>query len=158
MQRESNSDISPNSPSVISTLIADLDGDGKEEMIFLDGYKNIWTISGTIGNKPNLNYQNDLRILDFDGDGRDEMLVIKDNNSIIYQYNSITQQFTTIYSSSTFPTKDHRIFIGDFNGDKKDDIVAYKTGWSVRYSSGTGYVLSATTPGLRNYDPAGFFT
>lgn len=157
MLRETNSDIFlPNSPNIISTLIADLNGDGKDNIIFLDGHKNIFEISGTIGGSiPNLNYPSDLRILDFDGDGRDEILVIKDNNSIIYQYNSITQQFITIYSSSTFPTKDHRIFIGDFNGDKKDDILAYKNGWSIRYSSGIGYVLSATTPSLRNYDPAG---
>ena len=156
MVREIGADINlPGSPSIYHTMVADLDGNGKEEVLILRSDNNIYSISGinVYGSYPNFNFPNDVRVLDFDGDRREELLVIKDNTSYIYQYDDITHQFTSIYSSTTFPTSSDRIFIGDFNGDHKDDILAYKSGWSVKFSTGSGFISGSSTPALRTYDP-----
>jgi RHS repeat-associated protein len=141
----------------VAVITGDFDGNAKEEMILLDADSIYLTVKGiTIsqGGMPDFSSADFVKTLDFDGDGRTEILVISDNNSYIYQYDNQSQIFSSIYSSSTFPVKDDRIYIGDFNGDKKDDILSYRSGWSLKFSTGVGYVTSANIPSLRNNDPA----
>jgi len=146
----------PNAPADISLMPVDLDGNGKVDYLVLTSSKNIYNIRGVTWNSsPDFNSPDDVRILDFDGDGKKEILVIKNNNSYIYQYNSSGGIFDTIYSSSSFPTNNDRIFLGDFNGDKKTDILSWRSGsgWSLKFSTGTSFVASANTPALINVDP-----
>jgi hypothetical protein len=141
----------------INTVTGDFDGNGKTDLLILDSSKNYFAVSGievVQGGMPGFNSPDAIRALDFDGDGRDELLVIKNNNSYIYQYDNLTKIFNTVYSSSIFPIKDDRIFIGDFNGDLKDDILSYRSGWSLKFSTGIGYQASENIPALRNFDPA----
>ena len=142
---------------IVNTLTGDFDGNGKTDLLILDASKNYLAASGitvATGGMPGFNSPDAIRTLDFDGDGRDELLVIKNSNSFIYQYDNLSQIFNTVYSSSTFPVKDDRIFIGDFNGDLKDDILSYRGGWSLKFSTGTGFQVSGNVPALRNFDPA----
>lgn len=144
-----------NSPLDLSLLSADLDGNGKSDYIALTSTKNIYSIVGiTCSSYPAFNYPNDIRILDFNGNGKKDILVIKNSNSTIYEFNSLTNLFVSIYSSSSFPTSSDRLFTGDFNGDKKTDFLSWKSGsgWSLKLSTGTSLV-SSTAPGLINIDP-----
>jgi len=145
-----------NAPIDLSIISADLDGDGKEDNIAITSSKNIYSIIGvTCSSYPDFNFPNDIRILDFNGNGKKDLLVIKNSTSTIYEYSSSTSQLTTIYSSSTFPTINDRLFLGDFNGDKKTDFLSWRSdnGWSLKMSTGTSLALYSAPSGLINTDP-----
>lgn len=156
---DSNYDIlfEQNTNGSIYLVPDDLDGNGKADYLVLDQSKslNCVRINGLNRSGMSFSTADEVRILDFDGEGRKEVLVIKDNNSYIYQYSTSSEIFSTIYTSATYPTTDHRIFPGDFNGDKKTDILSWKSGigWELNYSTGTGFVASANIPSLTNSDP-----
>ena len=152
----SNDLVYNNAPLDLSLISADLDGNGKEDYIAMTSIKNIYNISGVpCSGYPSFNSPNDVRVLDFNGNGKKDLLVIKNSTSTIYEYNSQTTQFATIYSSSTYPTTSDRLFLGDFNGDNKTDFLSWKSGysWSLKMSSGTS-LISSTAPGLINTDPS----
>lgn len=141
----------------VNTIVGDFDGDNRTDLLLLDGSYNYFAASGitiATGGIPSFNTPDVITTLDFDGDGREEILVISNTNSNIYQYDNLNQVFSSVYSSTSFPTKDDRIFIGDFNGDKNDDLLSYSSGWMLKFSTGTSFVTSAIVPALRNYDPA----
>ena len=144
-------------PSDLTLKPADLDGNGIMDYVVLDMYSQLYRISGVIynGTKP---FLTDIKIIDFDGDKRDEIFTRTGNNSLIYQYDPANESFTTIYSSSSFPTSSDRIFTGDFNGDKKTDILSWNNGWSLKFSTGTGFTNSSNTPTLINTDPEASMT
>ena len=144
-----------NGPSDISLIPMELDGNGKIDYLVLTAAKNIYEIRGiTYLSAPNFNTPNDVRIIDFNGNGKQDILVIKNSTPYIYEYNSLTQQFFTIYTSTSYPSSSDRLFFGDFNGDKKTDFLSWKSGsnWSLKFSSGTT-LISSTAPGLINIDP-----
>ena len=144
-------------PSDLTLKPADLDGNGIMDYIVLDSYNQLYRISGVIYNGTNP-FLNDIRIIDFDGDKRDEILTRTGNNSLIYQYDPANESFATVYSSSSFPASSDRIFTGDFNGDQKTDILSWNNGWSLKFSTGTGFANSSNAPALINTDPEASLT
>jgi len=94
-----------------------------------------------------------MKVVDFDGDSRKGIMVRNIDNSIIYQYSASMESFVEIYNSTSFPLINDRVFYGDFNGDKKTDILTWNNGWSLRFSTGTGFEVSPITPSLTNTDP-----
>lgn len=96
--------------------------------------------SGTISEADKIN------IIDFDGDGKMEMLVTKDQTTYVVSFNKVSQ--TTGYSfaasviyTTQLITKNHYCYPGDFNGDRKTDILlrANNNTWSILYSTGIGF-------------------
>ena len=135
----------------------DFDGDSKPDYLALYATNTFYAVKINGVNKSGMSFTNpnDVRLIDFDGDGRKEVQVISGNNCYIYQYSTINQTFSTIYISTTFPTSSDRIFTGDFNGDKKTDILSWKsgTGWSMKFSTGTSFVAAPSTPPFYYADP-----
>lgn len=75
---------------------------------------------------------------DFNGDGQDDLLVHNDNSIMIYRSNG--SQLDVVFSavervpgSWQFKPGD-KFYIGDFNGDGKDEVVVYNsTDWAMEY-------------------------
>lgn len=144
-----------NAPSDLYLMSADLDGNGKTDFIAMTSAKNIYRIDGiTCSSYPGFGSPNDVRIMDFNGNGKKDLLAINGSNSTIYEFNTLTSQFASIYTSSTYPTTSDRIFPGDFNGDRNTDLLSWKsgTGWSLKLSTGTSFTASIA-PALINVDP-----
>ena len=155
LTRGSSSYDIPVSSSTAKLLPVDLDGNGKCDFILLTALNNYNGIRGVyLSSGPNFNTPDDIRLLDFDGDGKKELLVHKGTTITIYTWNPATSQLSSIFSSSSWPNNPARVFIGDFNGDKKDDILFWNSNsWHMRISTGSGFVTS-TVPSLRPYDPS----
>ncbi|WP_138479024.1 FG-GAP-like repeat-containing protein [Dyadobacter bucti] len=67
-----------------------------------------------------------VHILDFNGDGKSDIMLIKDNNCEIFALEKDQNGFPVaqrIYFSSSSLTKNHIIYFGDFNGDRKTDML-----------------------------------
>lgn len=88
--------------------------------------------------------------IDYDGDGKQELLVIKDTYSTIFSIYRVSATTGYLYAASqllqtmqlTYSTS--RMYqLGDFNGDKKTDILSIYNGSStatIYYSTGTGFL------------------
>lgn len=96
---------------------------------------------------------------DFNGDGKSDLLVHNDNSIMIYRSNG--QQLDVVFStvervpgSWQFKPND-QFFIGDFNGDGKDEVVVYNSvDWVMEY---LGLLADDGNNGLRliaRYDDA----
>ncbi len=75
---------------------------------------------------------------DFNGDGRDDVLVHNGNSIIVYRSNG--SQLDVAFSAvervpgSWQFTAGDRFYVGDFNGDGKDEVVVYNsTNWVMEY-------------------------
>src|SRR5664280_2216638 len=152
----STMELKTNSPAGLTLRPVELDGDGKIDYMVLTSALNIYSIRGVFPSPiPDFNSPNSVDIINFDGDKKSEILVIKGNNSTIYQYDSQSESFSTQYTSTSFPLSSDRIYPGDFNGDKKTDLLYWRSGsgWSLKYSSGTGFATASNIPSLVNTDP-----
>jgi hypothetical protein len=96
---------------------------------------------------------------DFNGDGRDDVLVHNDNSIIVYRSNG-SQLDLAFAAVERVPGSwqfkpDDQFFVGDFNGDGKDEVVVYNaTDWAVEY---LGLLADDGAGGLRliaRYDDA----
>jgi hypothetical protein len=144
------------SPTSLSLIPADFDGNGIVDYLLLNSSKNFYDVRGIyVDAYPAFGTPDDVRIIDFNGDKKQEMLVIKGTASRIYEYDITSESFSQIYYATTFPLSTDRIYPGDFNGDKKTDILYWRSGsgWALKFSSGTGFVTSANPPALYNTDP-----
>lgn len=80
--------------------------------------------------------------IDLDGDGKSELMVVDGENTRIYSFESDGSNVSaTIIYSGGFPTKWHKIHLGDFNGDGKTDLLTTvnEEDWFISYSTGTGF-------------------
>lgn len=86
--------------------------------------------------------------VDFDGDGKQELLVFKKYNYLIYAINQLPAstgysfQAVQIYSGYNISYASYkRVLAGDFNGDRKTDIIGIGTSQyaAIWYSTGTSY-------------------
>lgn len=102
--------------------------------------------AGTVANADFIN------TVDFDGDGKMEILVVKDQQAYVLSINRVSA--TTGYSfaaSVLYLTgeiaKDNKVFSGDYNGDKKTDLLVRNNNgtWKVLYSTGKAFVAQAFT-------------
>ena len=143
-----------NEPPNITMYPADINGDGKNEYLFIDGAGYFYDVKGVPidGSLPSFQYGGLMKIVDFNGDGREDIMATYPTYTRVWTYDSDSENFTTLYNSS-FPIASARIFTGDFNGDGKTDILSYSSGWTLRFSTGTGFVTSSNTPGLTATDP-----
>jgi hypothetical protein len=88
---------------------------------------------------------------DFNGDGKSDLLVHTGNSIQIYRSNG--SQLDLVFSAvGSVPgswqfQRDDQFFIGDFNGDGKDEVVVYNsTNWVMKY---LGLLVSDGANGLR---------
>lgn len=86
-----------------------------------------------------------LNILDFDGDGKDELMITKGSYSEIF---SLSNEIATSIKISGFPTEWHLMFFGDFNGDRKTDMLTRaalndnNASWNIAKSTGKEWIES----------------
>ena len=102
--------------------------------------ENLWSDIKVITDAPI------LMIIDFDGDGKMELFAINGSSSTIYSvsYSTLysTYSIQSIYSTTSI-TSANRVFVGDFNGDKKTDLLVrnYSTSWTIYFSNGKQLAL-----------------
>ncbi|MEO1628113.1 MAG: FG-GAP-like repeat-containing protein, partial [Bacteroidota bacterium] len=102
-----------------------------------------------------------IYVIDFDGDGKQELMRIDEGMTYIHTF---TQTGNTLNSSivyqAGYPTKWHRLYFGDFNGDRKTDMLVRTSqtlnsaSWEKAFSTGTNFVVSnfsfQQTPDIRD--------
>ncbi|MBX9784093.1 MAG: FG-GAP-like repeat-containing protein [Chitinophagaceae bacterium] len=89
-----------------------------------------------------------IQVVDFDGDGKTEILVTKDNQSYILRIQRLApstgQSFgsTVIYTTNEI-TKDSKVYPGDFNNDRKTDLLVRNANgsWKILYGTSTSYTI-----------------
>ncbi|MCL1676504.1 RHS repeat-associated core domain-containing protein [Elizabethkingia meningoseptica] len=81
-------------------------------------------------------------IADFTGDGKSDILTVENNNLIVYGLNN-ENQFTRLFSTPK-ESLDNVLYLGDFNGNGKADIMAPladgSKDWIMYMSTGNGFV------------------
>ncbi|XZF13753.1 SpvB/TcaC N-terminal domain-containing protein [Chitinophagaceae bacterium MMS25-I14] len=165
-------------PTYKFIYLGDFDGDGKTDYLNLlsntGGFKLFFSSPGSVANSEvyvnippyntnnpansayaagNIEAADKIFVLDLDGDGKHELMCIKGNTTTIYAINKVNSPYYTyradvIYSGS-YPTNQDEVLIGDFNGDRKSDLLTGSaTGtstWHVGYSTGKGFVQADFT-------------
>lgn len=88
--------------------------------------------------------------IDFDGDGKTEILVVKDNQSYVLSVSPVSAATGYLYAASVLYTttaikSGYPVYPGDFNGDRKTDLLVRSSpndpfgSWNVLYSTGTSF-------------------
>jgi RHS repeat-associated protein len=84
-----------------------------------------------------------MGVVDYDGDGKSEIMVVDESITKIYTFKNFGSTYITaekIYEAG-YPTKWHKIYLGDFNGDRKTDLMTRGTttnSWETAISKGKG--------------------
>jgi len=120
-------------PADIENRISDFDGDGFNDLLVIDKYRNTWKIFSFTESTINTDFVerqsgsisswgDQIIIADFDGDGKSDIWVLDSNFCTIYTPtgSTLTQLWLTPYVNSG-----HKYRVGDFNGDGKTDIFVY---------------------------------
>ncbi len=85
--------------------------------------------------------------IDFDGDGKTEILVVKDNQSYVLSVFPVSAATGYNYAASVLDTttaikSGYPVYLGDFNGDRKTDLLVRnstndtRASWNILYSTG----------------------
>lgn len=103
-----------------------------------------------------------ITAIDIDGDGKTELLITKDQLTYILAINRIGDMYsgysfaaTTLFTTSAI-TKDSRYYPGDFNGDRKTDLLVRSANgsWNILYSAGNSFksepITFNQTPNINN--------
>lgn len=92
--------------------------------------------------------------IDIDGDGKFELLVIKNNSSYIiriFQTSGATGYIMGAQwdycTTGTILTKDSKIILGDFNGDRNTDLLVRNSNgtWNIEMSNGKNFEVYASS-------------
>jgi RHS repeat-associated protein len=82
-----------------------------------------------------------ITVVDFDGNGKSDLMVIRNNICEIFSFNDYG--IYRIYTNSSFINKSFTMLFGDFNGDRKTDILyqttAYAATWNIAISNGINF-------------------
>ena len=150
-----------------SFLAGDFNGDGKSEYIAVLGVCNnllppfkAFIFSSdlenmSIANQPkeitfstiqmnDLLNAADVRVVDFDGDGKSELMTLTPGGHTVYSFATNTSgmisvsQLNDIPNANSVPNSSQPVIIGDFNGDRKTDVLTKNSAgtWYVNYSTG----------------------
>lgn len=150
-------------PNVMT--IGDFDGDGRSDIVSPLMYQGIVKVFVTYPglnagfvetdisypNSLDVRYASVLQPVNFDGDGKQDFFVLRGTSCKIYSFkkNGNAVQSTQLYSG-TYPTSDHKVFFGDFNGDGKTDMLtkSLTNVWEIAISKGTsaGFAISTFAP------------
>ena len=147
---------SSTSQPINSLLLGDFNGDGTIDIaydVFLtktSKYKQIYirtNINNSSVEMSLLNSEDIWYTCDFNGDGRTDIAVTNSNGMIIYGYNNTMGKINKILYQGGYPTRWHRCYFGDFNGDGIQDILTYswyqsQDWWEIHLGTGTGYAWS----------------
>lgn len=82
-----------------------------------------------------------LFVIDFDGDGKSELLVIKGGMYYVYSLvkANADEYSNVLLSSGAFNYESDKMWVGDFNGDGKTDLLFNRSNaWMRAYSTGKG--------------------
>ena len=103
----------------------------------------LYDLDGT--EKLSLKYNDDIsfHVTDINGNGKDEILIIDTDTAFTYEYhfNSITSKDDlNLIHRTGFPTRWHKVYYGDYNGDGISDLVTFYDGtWELWLGLGNGY-------------------
>lgn len=128
-----------------------------------DGVGNVDTLIGEVKH---------FQAMDFDGDGKDELFTTTTGSAStrIYSFGLTYDPTTktpapgslpkTLVANTSYPTSNHRIYFGDFNGDGKRDVLTWGLGapgggnWEIGYSeSNNFFVDNISSSSLQSTDP-----
>jgi len=82
----------------------------------------------------------EVNTIDIDGDGKQELMISNYFDSEIYSIDGLT--ITSVNGGSNdFPTNTHLLYFGDFNGDRKTDVLSRNNelSWEISYSDGNTF-------------------
>jgi len=87
----------------------------------------------------------DIHAIDMDGDGRSEIMVSNFDGSEIYSLDGLSLESIN-QGLIDFPTQENLLFFGDFNGDRKTDLLLRdvhtdeNSDWRIAHSNGTDFI------------------
>jgi RHS repeat-associated protein len=154
-----------------SFVVGDFDGDGNQDYILIakNPFSNFHKAFFTSPSTDNINkeitnfglgensFAGDIATsdkiipVDFDGDGKNELLIIKNNTSFILGFEKLSAatglfMVASVLYTTTTVTKNCLTFPGDFNGDRKTDLLVHysNNNWGLLYSNGKTYDENAS--------------